>query len=282
MADYSASCDGVQVDTDGGLYALAVFSDGEGFNSFVFYLSDVASRDAPNRQEELLDIRIWLTDLHRDRNGILHCTDENGSVHRYQSGTWAIEPASPKALTCIWSLPSGSLFTGGDEGVVYRREGQDWRPISPPLGDTIFSIRGTSESDLYVCGAGALFWRFDGKTWTRIALPTNQRLLGLLALSSEEVYVCGRGGVLFRGSGEIWEDISFLGHNFHSVESFNDYVHLAGAAEGIFRVVGTELQNIKENITSYKLSGNGNYLASSGDNLAARFDGTGWFGSRFS
>jgi hypothetical protein len=282
MADYSASCDGVQVDPDGGLYALAVYSDGEGFNSFVYHLTDVASRIAPNRQNELLDVRIWLTDIHRDRNGNLFCSDENGSVHRFQEGAWTTDPASPRALTCVWSLPSGTLLSGGDEGVIYFNDGSGWRPVSPALGDTVFSIRGTSESDLYACGAGGLFWRFDGAAWTRIPLPTNERLLGILAVSPDEVYVCGRGGVLFRGSGEAWEDFSFSGHNFHGIEIFDGRVYLAGAEEGIFRLDGADLLNIKDNITSYKLAGNGRYLASSGDNLAARFDGEGWFGSRFS
>lgn len=282
MSDHPASCDGVQVDPDGGILALAVYSDGESFNSFVYFLTDVASRVAPNRQEELLAVQICLTDIHRDRNGVLFCTDENGSVHRFQGGTWAVEPASPRALTCIWSLPSGSLLSGGDEGVVYANDGSGWRPISPPLGDTIFSIRGTSEKDIYVCGAGALFWRFDGATWTRIELPTNERLLGILARSPADIWVCGRGGVLYRGAGDAWEDTSFAGHNFHSIAFYRGQLLLAGAGEGIFRVDGSELQNIKNNITSYKLVCNETYLASSGDNLAARFDGTGWFGSRFS
>lgn len=282
VANYSASCDGVQVDSDGGLYALVVYSNGEGFNSFVYHLTDVASRNAPNQQNELLNVDLCLTDIRREGNGELFCSDNHGSIHRFQGGSWAADPVSSKALTCVWSLPSGALLSAGEEGVVFRNEGSGWRPISPALGDNIFSIRGASESDLYVCGEGGLFWRFDGTAWTKIPLPTKERLLGILAVSPDEVYVCGRGGALFRGAGETWEDLSFSGHDFHGIEACAGQVVLAGAKEGIFQLDGADLVNIKNNISSYKLASHEGYLASCGDNLAARREGESWFGSRFS
>jgi hypothetical protein len=38
---------------------------------------------------------------------------------------------------------------------------------------------------------------------------------------------------------------------------------------------------IKDNIAVYRLSSVEAYLAVAGDNLAARFDGSGWFGTRY-
>ncbi len=281
MSDYTASCDAVQVDDRGGLYSLAVFSDGEGFNSFVYFSTDVAARGAPNVQSQLLDVRVWLTDLLLRPDGRLYCSDSDGNVRSFDGGGWAISPVSERALTCVWAGRSTAVYAAGDDGIVYRLDGGVWAAISPPLGDTIFAIRGLSDHDIYACGAGALFWHYDGRGWRRIELPTNQRLLGLLALTAEDVLVCGRGGVLYRGAGDSWADISQPGHHFHAAAAFNGTVHLAGAGEGIFQLKDGTLSNIKGNITSYKLATSPSYLASSGDNLAARFDGQGWFGTRF-
>jgi hypothetical protein len=282
MNDYSASCDGVQVDEEGGLFSLAVYSDGEGFNSFVYYSTDVASRSEPNVQSELLDVQTWLTDIVRREDKVIFCMDADGGVHTRRNAEWIVTAVSSQGLTCGWLAPTGSLYVGGDEGVVYCFDGGDWSAISPPLGNTIFSIRGTSSNDLYVCGEGALFWHFDGQVWSQIALPTNQRLLGILALSPKDVFVCGRGGMLYRGSGEAWSDTSHPGHHFHSIAEFQSKLYLAGAGEGVFCLEEGQLTNIKDSITSYKLTANKQYLASSGDGVAARFDGAEWFGTRFS
>lgn len=281
MGDYSVSCDGVAIDDDGVMYSLAVYSDGEGFNSYVYRASDVADRQAPNVQTELLDVQVWLTSIWRSQTGLLYVTDAEGSVRLYNGARWLLSPASPQALTCIWGLSDSDIYAAGDEGVVYHWDGSAWSGFSPPLGDVIFSVRGVSSRNLYACGANGLLWHFDG-TWTQIQLPTNQRLLGLLTLAADDTLVCGAGGVLFRGAGANWSDVSQPGHDFHSLAHYRKEIYLAGGGEGVFRFDGIAVANIKSTITSYRLASNANYLASAGDVIAARFDGQGWFGARYS
>ncbi|MBZ9708667.1 hypothetical protein LB543_18265 [Mesorhizobium sp. ESP7-2] len=281
MSDYSVSCDGVALDGDGVIYSIAVYSDGEGFNSYVYQASDVADRLAPNIQTELLDVQLWLTSIWRSKTGWLYVTDADGNVRIYDGAGWTVSQASAQALTCIWGLSDTEVYAAGDEGVVYRWNGTAWSAFSPPLGGVIFSIRGVSGRDLYACGTNGLLWHFDG-SWTRIQLPTNQRLLGLLALTASDILVCGAGGVLFRGSDINWNDVSQPGHDFHSLADYRGAIYLAGGSEGVFRFDGTAITNVKNTITSYRLVSNASYLASAGDVIAARFDGQSWFGARYS
>lgn len=281
MSDYRVSCDGVAVDDRGALYSLAVYTDGEGFNSYVYKASDVADRTGPNVQTELLDIQLWLTAIWRSETGRLYVTDEEGHARRFDGSAWDVWPVSSRGLTCIWGLSDAEIYAAGDEGVVYRWDGTAWAPFSPPLGDTVFSIHGTSGRNLHVCGADALFWRYDG-SWNQIELPTNQRLLGVLALTASDVLVCGGGGVLFRGAVDTWDDISQSGTGFHSLAVYRDAIYLAGGAAGVFRLEDGEAVNVKDTIASYSLVANADYLASAGGVVAARFDGKAWFGSRYS
>lgn len=281
MSDYKVSCDGVALDEDGALYGLAVYTDGEGFNSYVHRASDVASRGSPNVETKLLDIQLWLTAIWRSESGLIYVTDEDGNVRRYDGSEWVVWLVSPQALTCIWGRSDDDVFAAGREGVVYRWDGAAWSAFSPPLGDTIFAIRGTVAGKLYVCGEGALLWQYDGG-WTQIVLPTNQRLLGLLVLNASDVLVCGLGGVLFRGADAAWDDVSQPGHDFHSLAAYRGDIYLSGAAEGIFRFDGTAAANVKDTFASYRLVANSTYLASAGGPVAARFDGQSWFGTRYS
>lgn len=281
MADYSVSCDGAALDNDGVVYSIAVYTDGEGFNSYVYRASDVADRQAPNVQTELLDVQLWLTSIWRSETGALYVTDADGNVRIYDGAVWTVSPVSPEALTCIWGLSDADVFAAGDEGIVYRWDGTAWSNFSPPLGGVIFSVRGVSAHNLYACGANGLLWHYDG-TWTRIELPTNQRLLGLLALAANDVLVCGAGGVLFRGADTSWNDVSQPGHDFHSLAQYRGTIFLSAGGEGVFRFDGVAVTNVKSTITSYRLVSNADYLASAGGVIAARFDGQTWYGARYS
>lgn len=279
MANYSVSCDGVALDEAGGLYSLAVYTDGEGFNSYVSYSSDVAL-GAENRQTELLDVQEWLTDIWRSHDKKLVVVDASGNARHFDGADWSVLEVSGNALTCIWGIDEHTVFTAGDAGIVYRWDGRVWAPISAALGTTIFCVRGTSDRNLYACGERGAFFHYDGTDWTRIELPTNQRLLGLLVLAPNDTLVCGNGGVLFRGDGTDWHDISQPIRHLFSMAHFQGGIYVAGAASGIFRLQDDSLEPVK-GLTSYKLSSNKNFLASSGDQLAARFDGSLWFGTRF-
>lgn len=273
--DYSASCDGIAVDEGGVLYTLVVYTDGEGFNSFVFSDSNLGA-DAGNVHTQLLDVQIWLTDLWRSETGNLYVSDADGRIHRFDGSAWSVTPVSKQVLVSVWGLSDTEIYAAGHEGVVYRWDGRAWSAVSPPLGDVIFAVRGSSGRDLYASGENALFRHFDGTAWTPIELPTNQGLAGLLVLAPNDVLVCGAGGILFRGSGQDWTDIAQSGLDLYSMTRYRGDIYLAAGGAGLFRLEGDEAVNVKDTFMPYTVTANATYLAAAGDKLAVRFDGTTW------
>lgn len=273
--DYSVSCDGVAVDEGGVLYSVAVYTDGEGFNSFVSSDSDLGADDG-NVHTELLEAQIWFTDLWRSEAGNLYVSDADGCIHRFDGSAWSVTQVSKQVLVSVWGLSDTEIYTAGHEGVVYRWDGHAWSAISQQLGDVVFTVRGSSGRDLYACGENALFRHFDGTEWAPIELPTNQGLTGLLVLASNDVLVCGAGGVLFRGSGQDWTDLSQSGLDLYAMAQYRGEIYLAAGGDGLFRLEGDEAVNVKDTFMPYTVTANATYLAAAGDTLAVRFDGTTW------
>ncbi|MBP2234797.1 hypothetical protein J2Z31_001287 [Sinorhizobium kostiense] len=279
MADYTVTCNGAEPDAGGVLYTVVVYYDGESFYSYVSSESDVAS--AQNVRTALYEQPVWFTDIWRAPSSPLFVCDADGQVHLFRAEAWTAIRVSERALNTVWGFTEALAYTGGDDGIVYRWDGSGWTAISPPLGGTILCIRGSTPTDLYVCGEDSLFWHYDGSAWTQIALPTNVVLVGLLPLSTADVLVSGQGGALFRGAGAVWTDVSQPGRDFYKMALFRGEIHIAGGGDGVLVFDGVSVRSIKDNIVVYRLGANETYLAAAGGNLAARFDGAGWFGARY-
>lgn len=274
---YSVSCDSVALGSNGELFTLVVYTDGEGYNSYVLEEVDL-SLDRVERIEHL-DLQIWLTDLWRAESGRMFVCDENGKVHVGRTGAWTVEATeSPRSLTCVWGLAEDTVFTAGDAGVVFQRRGTAWPAISPALGQTLFGIGGTSPTDLYVCGDRGFLAHFDGRTWTGIPLPTNNRLLGILALAPDDVLVCGAAGVLFRGSGETWRSYDPAPSDLHGIARFRGRIFLAASRSGVLELVDDGYVVARDTFVSYKLVASDAFLASAGDISAVRTDLETWDG----
>jgi hypothetical protein len=281
MADHSVTCNRCHAGEDGQLYTLAVYHDGESFYSYVFEESDVSGQSGENVRTTLHEKPVWFTDLWRSSDGSLFVADEEGRVHVCDDKGSRSEPVAETFLNTVWGFDQQRVYAGGDDGIVYERRADGWMALGPPLGSKILCIRGTSPTDLYASGEDSLFWHFNGADWSRIALPTTAILTGLLCLSKTDTIVCGQGGALFRGHGDRWQDLSIPGRSFFDLAHWRGRVLIAGGSDGVLELAGTEIGAIKDNIAVHKIAGIEPFLAVAGGNLAARHDGTGWFGARY-
>lgn len=279
---HSVSCDGVAIGPEGELFTLGVYTNGEGFNSYVNVNSNVGA-GASDVKTELLNWNGWLIDLCRAPSGRLLVCDLRGRVVERNGGDWSQVDVSPgDRLVRFFAPADDEIFVGGNSGFVYRRTTRDdWSPYSPQLGNTIFAIGGTSAEDLYAVGEGGLAWWRSGSNWQRIELPTNVRLLHVLALGADDVLICGLGGVLFRGSGVNWSDITTSTIDLHCLTRFEGRTYVAAGGEGLYELSGEALQVVKTTFQSYKIVSNHAFLASAGGPIGMRFDGNDWRGTRF-
>jgi hypothetical protein len=271
----TVSCDGVALGAAGELYVLLVYTDGEGYNSYIVEEVDI-SKDEVETIEHL-DVQLWLTDIWRAGQRTLFACDENGRIHVRGKRTWTVESTpSRKSLTCLFGFDEERMFTAGDAGVVFARQGTAWNALGPSFGRTLFGIGGTAPDDLYACGEAGLFAHFNGVAWRTIELPTNFRLLGILALAPDDVLVCGAGGVLFRGSGDDWRPLGPGPSDLFSITRFKGRIFLAGANSGVVELVGDDVVVVRDTFVSYKVTSNADFLASAGDISAVRSDLVTW------
>lgn len=279
---YSVSCDGIALGAEGELFTLPVYTDGEAYNAFVMCETDVQSRTKPNETIRLLDTEAWLTAIWRSPSGRLYVGDSEGNLHHYRDNAWQVVNISTGAITCMWGSADDEVYAAGDEGVVYRWNGAAWAAHSPALGATVFCIGGWAGNGLYACGGNGLLCRYDGNDWKKIELPEKQDLTGVAMADKNNVWVCGKGGALWHSADATWPPLPRTEHDFYALAHFQDTLFLSGGAKGVFCMQDGILTSVKDTIPSYRLDANREFLASAGANVAARFDGNVWFGTRYS
>ena len=279
MAGYKSSCDGAWPLSDGTMVNLVVQSNGDDRFSRIYRVAGL--QGAGTSKVELLGLNEWLTGLWCDDTPNLMVTSETGQVHHLLDGEWTARSVSDRSLVAVWGFSHDRCYAVGDAGIVYRWDGAAWRGFSESFGQTVFDVRGISEDDVYACGGNGLLVHWNGSTWSQIDLGTNMRLLGLCPVDSDEAWVCGTQGSLYRGYRGAWEEVRLTSTDLHGVAMFQGKLHIAGSTDGVLRLDGDLLTNIKNTVISYGVETRGGFLASAGDGIAIRYDGTSWAGLRY-
>ncbi len=281
MSEFTSSCDGGWPLADGTMVNLVVQTNGEAYFSRIYLVSNLGLPGG-SAKEELLLAETWITGLWSDSGPNVLATDDEGRVHHLLGGTWTVRPVSNRSLTAVWGFAHDHAYAVGDAGIVYRWDGNAWSAMSEPLGQTLFAVHGTSDDNLFACGNNGALWHWNGSTWRAIDLGTNVRLLGVFAAAPGEAWVCGARGTLFRGGADDWQNLTGLtAADLHAVAVFQGSVHLAGATDGVLRLDGDTPTIIKNTVISYGVNVRGDYLVSTGDRIAIRYDGTAWAGLRY-
>jgi hypothetical protein len=55
-----------------------------------------------------------------------------------------------------------SVFAGGQDGVIMRWTGADWRAMPTPTRETIVGLWGTSETNVFAVGSNGVILHYDG------------------------------------------------------------------------------------------------------------------------
>lgn len=180
-------------------------------------IPDIADPTEGRPSQQTYAAEAWLTDISRDTHGALFACDAEGFVHSNVSGEWRTESVSPgKGLRVIRCFADGTVMAAGTAGIVYRRGPEGWVAASPPLGQWITGMDGSSGAQLAVCGDERLLVTLDGRGWTPVELPSKATFHCLLALP-DGYLVGGAAGALYRGAGEGWKELGGSSHDIHGL-----------------------------------------------------------------
>ncbi len=138
-----------------------------------------------------------------------------------QSADWRFCYPLPQgnSLHAVWSAGENDVFVGGDAGLVMRWNGSDWTIMNTPTQKSIYSISGTSATDVWAVGGDSkttdytkigLVMHYDGSKWSLVTPPDfsgyTYILRGLTALAPNNAWAVNNGGPsLVRWNGTNWQ-----------------------------------------------------------------------------
>jgi hypothetical protein len=99
----------------------------------------------------------------------VYVAGDQGTLLRYDGTSWkAFGPASTQTIYGLWGA-GGQLFAVG-KSVIHQHDGTKWStPAVAGLG-TLFSVHGSSKTDVYAVGGMAVL-HYDGATWSKLSVP---------------------------------------------------------------------------------------------------------------
>jgi hypothetical protein len=131
-------------------------------------------------------------------------------------------------LQTIIGFSDNNIWVGGFWAVnstlfalIANWNGSTWNVWKPQDYGAIFSLWGTSSSDLFACGANGLILHFDGTRWSRMESGTNHSLYGIWGAGAR-VYATGGTsttgiGVLLTRENGVWRKLHERGFRADSL-----------------------------------------------------------------
>jgi hypothetical protein len=74
--------------------------------------------------------------------------------------------------------------------------------------NTLYSIWGSSPSDVFAVGSGGTILHYDGSAWSAMSSGTTNELDGVWGSSSSDVFAVGNGGTILHYDGSEWSPMS--------------------------------------------------------------------------
>lgn len=131
-----------------------------------------------------------------------------GLVH-WDGKTWSnVESAAFAGdwITEMWVAPSGDVWAGGADGIVYRYDGQAWSDMTSDSGIQFFwisSITGDASGNVWVVcnelGDVGHVYHWDGSVWAEeeTGQPYGHGYIGYQqAANGEELWIAGQSGIM--------------------------------------------------------------------------------------
>ena len=167
---------------------------------------------------------------------------ETAVVLHYDGTSWAQADTSrigTRNLRAVWGSSPDNYFAVGDNGVIARFNGDEWRPSNSQVSDQLYGIYGNGPREIYAVGGTGrgLVLRWNGSSWVSFHEPA-ESLRGAWTSPGNHLYVAGDNGFVGR-----YDRLSSLpSPDRHA--SASPFPHLrihelVGVGDGLFGAAGT-------------------------------------------
>lgn len=173
--------------------------------------------------------------------GLLDST-ETAVVLHYDGESWSRADASrigTMNLRAVWGSAPDNYFAVGDDGVIARYNGEDWRPSNSQVSDRLYGIYGNGPGEIYAVGGTGrgLVLRWNGSSWVSFHEPS-ESLRSAWTSPGGHLYVSGDNG--FVGRYDRFDEIPSPNHHASATPFPHLRIHeLVGVGGGLFGASGT-------------------------------------------
>lgn len=157
--------------------------------------------------------------------------------------------SSGLALSACWGMSGNDMFAVGDNGTIIHFDGNSWSKMVSNTTKSMFSIWGTSDSNIWACGndlynnkgANTVLMHYDGTSWSEDPLSLNQGYAANIGFNN--VWAVDTGGIQYAfTSGRTMMRQRNLDGWYHDTAGIPSGV--LDRNESSFRVNGATLEDI--------------------------------------
>jgi hypothetical protein len=131
---------------------------------------------------------------------------QQGSIYRWDGDNWVPEVSgTTRTLRSVWGSSGSSVYAAGDAGTLLHYDGSSWSSVSTGVDDDLSIVWGTSDRDIYVLGNTLL--HFDGTSWKRLATGTKAQVAAIGGAPGGTVWLAGAYGTLARLDGSTAREV---------------------------------------------------------------------------
>ena len=157
--------------------------------------------------------------------------DTGGPV---EEGYVAVPLSAQMDLNSVWGW-GDVLVAVGDDGAIFRRQGQSWTPMLSPTDKDLMAVFGEAADDVYAVGSAGTIIHFDGALWSDVdtGLDAFDNLTFRGAWGEDgHLFVVGGDGVILHKAGPQWGQEDTLTTNDLSAVWGSSLVDVYVAASG--------------------------------------------------
>ena len=187
----------------------------------------------------------------------------DGAIIHYDGTNWTVESSgTTEKLNAIWGVTETNIYAAGENGIVLHKTaaGTTWgtEPLTNNFNNTdLYSVRGSSASNVYMGSNNGWFLRFNGTEWTAFDPdpPTGStRIAGIWPFNSTNIYciIAVNYGRIFNYDGTKWEQVYIGGENTLLYSIWGNTpsdIYVAGSAGLILQFNGTSWLGVSSSTT---------------------------------
>jgi hypothetical protein len=113
------------------------------------------------------------------------------------------QPEAGLWLFSVWGSSATDVWAVGQPGVILHWDGAAW-DLQTIEGHVFTDVWGTAANNVFAVGHAGVIYRFNGSTWSRMESGSEENFYAVGTGPYNEIYACGERGNVRRLDGSSW------------------------------------------------------------------------------